>query len=158
MAPEIIRAEPYIQAVDIWAIGVMAYELLFDECPFRGVDAIQVYNEIKHKLKREETIFTGKTLSNEARHFIQGCLKKDPRDRPSAEKLLKHPWIVQVHRSKIFQQTITMEYMTDVYLNLYTFKRCSFLHSSVLSILVEHNPDPEERGKITEIFHHLDTD
>ena len=50
MAPEIIRAEPYSQAVDIWAIGVMAYELLFDEWPFRGVDSLQVYNEIRHKL------------------------------------------------------------------------------------------------------------
>ena len=86
----------------------MAYELLFDEWPFRGVEPIQVLNEINRKLKREDTIFTGRTLSHEAKNFIKGCLKKDPNDRPSAEKLLRHPWIVQVHRSKIFQQTVTM--------------------------------------------------
>ena len=63
----------------------MAYELLFDEWPFKGVEPLQVYNEIRHKLKREEKIFTGRTLSNEAQHFIQGCLKKDPIDRPTAE-------------------------------------------------------------------------
>ena len=108
MAPEIILAKSYGQAVDIWAIGVMAYELLFDEWPFRGVDPNQVHNEIRHKLKKEDTIFTGRTLTDEAKHFIQVCLKKEPKDRPSAEKLLRHPWIVQVHRSKIFQQTITM--------------------------------------------------
>ena len=71
MAPEIILAKSYGQAVDIWAIGVMAYELLFDEWPFRGVDPNQVHNEIRHKLKKEDTIFTGRTLTDEAKHFKQ---------------------------------------------------------------------------------------
>ena len=51
---------------------------------------------------------------------------------------------------------ITPEQWTDVFLNVYTFKRCSIIQSSVLSILAEHKPDPAERDKIIEIFHKLD--
>ena len=44
MAPEILAAESYDQAIDVWAIGIIAYELLFDERPFIGVDRRQVFN------------------------------------------------------------------------------------------------------------------
>ena len=50
MAPEILAAENYDQAIDVWAIGIIAYELLFDERPFIGVDRRQVFNQIKDKL------------------------------------------------------------------------------------------------------------
>eukprot|EP00798_Chlamydomonas_sp_ICE-L_P002231 gene2231-33713_t len=35
------------------------------------------------------------TISPEAIEFIQACLTKDPQERPSAQDLLKHKWIVE---------------------------------------------------------------
>ena len=44
MAPEILAEEKYDQAIDVWAIGIIAFELLFDKRPFDGVDRKQVWN------------------------------------------------------------------------------------------------------------------
>ena len=44
MAPELLKREPYDKKVDIWAIGVIAYKLLFDKVPFDGHKAHLVLN------------------------------------------------------------------------------------------------------------------
>jgi len=36
MAPEVMRLEPYDFKVDIWSLGVVFYQLLFGDYPFRG--------------------------------------------------------------------------------------------------------------------------
>jgi len=33
--------------------------------------------------------------SEEMRDFLMQCFKKDPADRPNAEKLFEHPWLKQ---------------------------------------------------------------
>ena len=42
MAPELLRRSEYDETVDIWAIGVMAFYLLFNKLPFRGINVKQV--------------------------------------------------------------------------------------------------------------------
>ena len=54
-------------------------------------------------------------------------------------------------------ENISKKQYTDIYLNLYTFKRCTLMQSSVLSILSEHKSDPTERPVLIELFHTLDT-
>ena len=38
MAPEVIRNLPYNEKVDIWSYGVVLWELLTGEVPYRNVD------------------------------------------------------------------------------------------------------------------------
>lgn len=47
MAPEIILDLPYDYTIDIWAIGILLYELVHGFAPFRGKD----YNEIASGIK-----------------------------------------------------------------------------------------------------------
>ena len=49
MAPEIITFQKYDEKVDIWAIGVIAHELLFGKRPFNAVSTKQVLNVIKER-------------------------------------------------------------------------------------------------------------
>lgn len=39
MAPEILLRKPYNSKVDIWALGVILYEMVFSEVPFEGTSA-----------------------------------------------------------------------------------------------------------------------
>jgi serine/threonine protein kinase len=43
MAPEIIKKLPYDSAVDIWAVGVLAYILLCGKPPFKGKSKAEVF-------------------------------------------------------------------------------------------------------------------
>lgn len=47
MAPEIIFEKKYDSRVDIWALGILLYEMLHGFAPFRG----EHINEIKEKIK-----------------------------------------------------------------------------------------------------------
>lgn len=78
---------PFSTALDVWAVGVVTYELLFGEHPFPGRVAEEVLARI-----REESIFPD-GLSPDGEDFIKSILVCDPADRPSARELLKHPWI-----------------------------------------------------------------
>ncbi len=35
MAPEVVKRQPYDCRVDIWSLGVLLYEMLHGESPFR---------------------------------------------------------------------------------------------------------------------------
>lgn len=40
MAPEILKNLPYTRSVDIWAIGILFYFMLFADYPFKGTDLL----------------------------------------------------------------------------------------------------------------------
>lgn len=40
MAPEILKNLPYTRSVDIWALGILFYFMLFADYPFKGHDLV----------------------------------------------------------------------------------------------------------------------
>lgn len=46
MAPEILLDQPYGRAVDWWAFGVLIYEMLLTQSPFRGDDEDEIFDAI----------------------------------------------------------------------------------------------------------------
>eukprot|EP00392_Amoebophrya_sp_AT5.2_P009275 g9303.t1 len=56
MAPEIIRNEKYSAAVDIWAFGVIAYELLLLELPFNADSLLGLVYQIANTRRGNEAI------------------------------------------------------------------------------------------------------
>jgi serine/threonine protein kinase len=47
MAPEMIQEKPYDYKVDVWALGILLYELIQGIAPFRGDNGQDVINEMK---------------------------------------------------------------------------------------------------------------
>ena len=88
MAPEIYDKRPYDEKVDIWALGILLYELLHGKSPFRGNSVIDIYKNIQ----REEVKFSS-SCSPEARDLIARILKKLPVSRLSMDQILDHPLI-----------------------------------------------------------------
>ncbi|CAO3589715.1 unnamed protein product [Absidia cylindrospora] len=91
MAPEVIKGKEYDTKVDIWSLGVMMMEMAqgdppyIDHPPLRAVFLIAA-NGIP-KLDCPEQ------WSSALIDFIEQCTIMDPSRRPSAEQLLKHPFL-----------------------------------------------------------------
>lgn len=98
MAPEVAAVERkggYNQLCDIWAVGITAIELaelqppMFDLHPMRALFLMTKSNFQPPKLKDKI-----KWTSN-FHHFVKLSLTKNPKKRPTAEKLLQHPFVSQ---------------------------------------------------------------
>ncbi|TNJ27384.1 Kinase, NEK [Giardia muris] len=79
MAPEILRGENYNKSVDVWALGVVAYEMCTGRLPFRNVAA--VLNETP------APPLEGRP--SELAALIAWMLSRDPKDRPAAREVLE---------------------------------------------------------------------
>ncbi|KXZ51018.1 hypothetical protein GPECTOR_14g259 [Gonium pectorale] len=78
----------YTAAVDAWAVGVLAYELLVGRPPFEAPEREGVEECIRRQVPRFPF-----GLSELARSFIATALQKDPEQRPSVQQMLAHPFI-----------------------------------------------------------------
>jgi len=80
----------YGPAVDVWAIGCIAYELLTSEPLFKGPTENDVIDSIVNLSAKK--LPEGMSLA--ARDFIAHCLVCEPEWRASAEELYSHEFIV----------------------------------------------------------------
>ncbi|XP_029454215.1 mitogen-activated protein kinase kinase kinase kinase 5 isoform X2 [Rhinatrema bivittatum] len=104
MAPEVAAVEKnggYNQLCDIWAVGITAIELgelqppMFDLHPMRALFLMSKSNFQPPKLK-EKTKWTP-TFHN----FVKVALTKNPKKRPTAERLLTHSFVVHPSLSRV---------------------------------------------------------
>lgn len=89
-APEAIFGNPHTIKSDIWALGVLLYELLYGYSPFSRRTREEMYYAIKNR----RLYFPEKPLiSKQARSLISDCLSYYPQNRPSIRELIVHPWV-----------------------------------------------------------------
>lgn len=86
MAPEQWRGEKVTSAVDIWAFGLILYELSFERYPFR-LDGLRALRE---QILSPEAVAVPPSSGPYAdlRRLVCACLEKDPSRRPSAEQVV----------------------------------------------------------------------
>ncbi len=81
MAPEQITAEPTLDhRVDIYALGVMAYELIAGRTPFTGANAQQIIAAHLSRAPEPLSIYR-ETVPPALEAIIMRCLSKNPADR-----------------------------------------------------------------------------
>eukprot|EP00879_Flechtneria_rotunda_P023191 GHRR01024518.1.p1 GENE.GHRR01024518.1~~GHRR01024518.1.p1 ORF type:complete len:533 (+),score=186.16 GHRR01024518.1:153-1751(+) len=81
----------YSSKVDVWSIGVLAYELLLGCTPFEA----QTPQETLYKIKTQEVVYPTHELSAGAADFIRAALVRSPEQRASLMDLLQHPWLLK---------------------------------------------------------------
>ena len=77
MAPELLRAESATKQTDVWAMGVLLFEMACGALPFRGKTGFSLWADILHAPPAALPPTVPATL----RAIIQRCLHKDPERR-----------------------------------------------------------------------------
>lgn len=83
MAPEQLRGEPLDARVDLWALGVVWYEMLTGRRPFRGESPATVAHQILHD-RPPPVLDQRPEVSEETSRLIESLLQRDPDSRPSS--------------------------------------------------------------------------
>lgn len=107
MSPEVLRCPPkqhpldykycrtlqYDASVDVWAVGVLAYELLVGLPPFASNSA----GDAVDKIMAGQVLFP-KSITPTARSFVEEALQVHPGDRPTVAQMAASAWLTPVHQ------------------------------------------------------------
>lgn len=87
MAPEIIRNEPCSEKVDIWSYGVVLWELLTCEIPYKDVDSSAIIWGVGSNSLH---LPIPSSCPDGFRLLVKQCWSAKPRNRPSFKHIIMH--------------------------------------------------------------------
>ena len=97
MAPEILLEQRYGRAVDWWAFGILLYEMLLGQAPFRGDDEDEIFDAILE----DEPLYPIQ-MPRESVSILQRLLTRDPARRlgagpADAQEVKAHPFFSDIN-------------------------------------------------------------
>jgi polo-like kinase 1 len=93
LTPEVLaRQDGQTYSADIWATGVCTFLMLTGAQPFHSKDKRTIYKKIQ---KCSYSWPPEPAVSPQGHHFVDSALQLNPSDRPTAEALLSHPFILR---------------------------------------------------------------
>lgn len=90
LAPEMVERKPHDHTVDLWALGILAYEFLVGTPPFETTSRQATYKKISCV-----DLAIPRGISDNAADLIGRLLVKEPSQRLPLTDVLRHPWIIE---------------------------------------------------------------
>ncbi|KAK5078018.1 Serine/threonine kinase [Lithohypha guttulata] len=114
MAPEILLDKKYGRAVDWWAFGVLIYQMLLQQSPFRGEDEDEIYDAIL----ADEPLYPIH-MPRDSVSILQKLLTREPElrlgsGRRDAEEIMEHPFFKGVDWDDIYNKRVPTPYKPQI--------------------------------------------
>ncbi|XP_025029208.1 mitogen-activated protein kinase kinase kinase 10 [Python bivittatus] len=101
MAPEVIKHSLFSKSSDVWSFGVLLWELLTGEVPYREIDALAVaYGVAMNKLM----LPIPSTCPEPFARLLEECWRPDPHARPDFGSIQRQ--LVAIEQSATFQMPL----------------------------------------------------
>jgi serine/threonine protein kinase len=108
MAPEVILRSKQSKKTDIWALGILLYELFHGSAPFRGNSMDTILEQIK-----QNRVLFKKNVDSDVKDLVVRILKFYPEDRPNIKQILEH----QLFKRLQMAQTETLNSVNSDFFN-----------------------------------------
>ncbi|EAY06598.1 TKL family protein kinase [Trichomonas vaginalis G3] len=86
MAPELFESNNYTNKVDVYAFGMIMWEMLTEMSPFKNMNGMQIAYAVCKKGERPQI---PNITAEPMRAFINRCWNQDPNQRPTFEEIYK---------------------------------------------------------------------
>ncbi|XP_035828594.1 serine/threonine-protein kinase TAO1 isoform X2 [Aplysia californica] len=142
MAPEVILAMDegqYDGKADVWSLGITCIEMAERKPPLFNMNAMSA---LYHIAQNDSPSLSGGDWSDEFRNYVDACLAKTPKDRPSATELLTHPFVRKTRRHDVILELIQRTKTAVKQLDNLQFRRLNklILNGGNEESLLEGNP------------------
>ena len=114
MSPQVILNKNYDTKTDIWSLGITCLELVEGEPPFADLNPDEVMEKIANNPPKAADIIDPKEHTDEFIDFVNLCLEINPKKRPTADVLIKHPFIVKLSKKKEYLKQLINEHIEEV--------------------------------------------
>ncbi|KAK4893277.1 Serine/threonine-protein kinase H1 [Elasticomyces elasticus] len=85
--------QPYTNAVDIWAVGVISYLLLTGEMPFSPSEPRALGRYARGKTVFPTQALVANNVGQQAQIMVKSLMASRPSERPTSEVSTKHGWL-----------------------------------------------------------------
>ncbi|GAA5979860.1 hypothetical protein JCM5350_005521 [Sporobolomyces pararoseus] len=103
MSPEVVQRKPYDSKADVWSFGITALELACGRAPNSLFPPAKALSKTLLDDPPELDRVGGKyKYSKSFKEMVDLCLQKDPKKRPTAEKLLQHSFFKTYSKKKSY--------------------------------------------------------
>ena len=115
MAPEVLFGKNHTIAVDYFALGVMCYEFMKGDKPYKGKNRKEIKQKVKEKEIKLEKNDIKEGWSKESVDFINHLIKRQPTRRlgynEGIKELKKHLWLKDIKWKDLYNGMITSPYI-----------------------------------------------
>ncbi|KAB8627231.1 hypothetical protein FH972_026064 [Carpinus fangiana] len=114
MAPEILLDRPYGRAVDWWAFGVLIYQMLLQQSPFRGEDEDEIYDAIL----ADEPLYPIH-MPRDSVSILQKLLTREPELRlgsgpTDAQEIMSHAFFRNINWEDIANKRVPSPFLPSI--------------------------------------------